>query len=196
MLTLYNCGPSGNCYKARLLAALLHIDLSAVDVSLMKGEQRTPDYLAINPKGQVPALVDDDAKITLTDSAAILIYLAGKSSYWSAAVSEQALITNWLAFAGTTVAAGLGLARAILLFGIPGALGEAQKKGEMSLNIIEKHLAGREWLECNRPTIADVAIFVYVSEAPVGKVSLEPFENVRNWIDRVKALPGFVPMDG
>ena len=197
MPTLYNYDPSSNCAKIRLLAALLHIDLDIVQIDLSKGQQHTPEYLAVNPKGQVPALVvdvQDGKKLTLTDSAAILLYLAGKSSFWSADVTEQALITGWLCFTASWITNGVAIARAIVTFGIPvhgTALAEAQKLGQKSLDVLEGHLNGRQWLELERPTIADIALYVHVSSAPMGKVSLEPFENVRKWISRVEVLPGF-----
>ena len=203
-LTLYNYNPSTNCVKVRLLASILHIDLNLVEIDLFKGQQQTSEYLAINPKGKVPTLVvdlDDGKKLTLTDSAAILVYLAGKSSFWSTDVTEQALIINWLVFTATWIYDGIAAARAIILFRFPvpeSRLVEVQKKGEMSLDILEKHFSGggrRQWLELGRPTIADLALYSHVVLAPVGKVSLEPFENVRNWISRVEALPGFINLN-
>lgn len=210
MPTLYSYAESGNSYKVRLLAALLNINLEIVEVDFLGNEQHGEKFLSINPKGEVPALVDND--VVLTDSAAILVYLAGKHArpdekgWWSTDITEQAHITEWLAFAASWVQYGVFTARAILSFGGPynglgtasteQTLKEAQTRGVKSLQILDKVLGESPWLALGRPTIADIAVFVYVALAPMGDVSLQPFENVRGWIDRIKGLPGFIPIDG
>ncbi|KAE8371583.1 glutathione S-transferase [Aspergillus bertholletiae] len=207
MLTLYSYKESGNSYKVRLLASLLTIKLSIVEIDFLNDEQHSEKFLAINPKGEVPTLVD--GSLVLADSAAILVYLAGKHSpnaWWSTDVAEQAQITEWLAFAASWVQYGVFTARAILSFG--GAyngigtggneqtLQEAQTRGVKSLRILDQRLASNEWLALGRPTIADLAVFVYVALAPMGDISLEPFEFVKAWIARIEQLPGFVPIEG
>lgn len=193
MPTLFSNKNSGNSYKARLLASHLNIPLEVIEIDLRHGEQRSEKFLAINPKGEVPTLLDGD--LVLTDSAAILVYLAGKypdpdgNSWWSADVTEQALITNWLAFTASWVQYGVFTARAILSFGgqfnglgtasTEQTLREAQVRGEKSLQVLDRHLDSVEWLVLGRPTIADIAVFVYVALAPMGDVSLEAFGNVR-----------------
>src|SRR5262245_8221269 len=123
-LELYTWTWSGNCYKARLLAALLGIELKLVEVDYLKDEHHLPEFLAINPHGQIPFLVHGDQ--TFADSAAILVYLAGShrdpstgktpSSFWSSNVTEQAAIVDWLAFAGSWIQAGVASSRAIIKF--------------------------------------------------------------------------------
>lgn len=214
MPTLYSYKESGNSYKVHLLAALLKIPLDVVEIDFITDEQHTPAFLNINPKGEVPTLADGN--LVLTDSAAILVYLAGKSKskYWSTDVAEQALIASWLAFAASWVQYGVFTARAVLSFGGPyNGLGrnadttnsitaqrlkDGQVRGEKSLQVLDQHLGkpGREWLELERPTIADISVFVYVALAPMGDVSLEPFSNVRRWIEAIKRLPGFKPIAG
>lgn len=210
MPTLYSYKESGNSYKVRLLAALLNINLEIVEVDFLGDEQHGEKFLSINPKGEVPALVDND--VVLTDSAAILVYLAGKyarpdeKGWWSTDITEQAQITEWLAFAASWVQYGVFTARAILSFGGPynglgtastdQTLKESQIRGIKSLQVLDNVLGKSPWLALGRPTIADVAVFVYVALAPMGDVSLESFGNVRSWIDRIKELPGFIPIDG
>ncbi|KAK0517964.1 Glutathione S-transferase, C-terminal domain, partial [Tilletia horrida] len=163
----------------------------------------------INPKGEVPTLVTPDGKV-YTDSAAILTYLAGKirpeAGYWSTEVEEQADIVQWLAFAASWVQFGVFTARAILSYG--GAynglgtaqdahlLAEAKIRGHKSLKILNGELAERDWLSLGRPTIADIAVFVYVALAPMGDIALDEYTNVVAWIDRIKALPGFITIPG
>ncbi|OAL36585.1 hypothetical protein AYO20_04201 [Fonsecaea nubica] len=206
---LYASKVSGNCYKVRLLASLLDIPLEQVEIDFFNLQHRSPEFLALNPRGELPTLVDQ-GKI-FNDSSAILIYLAGTnpdrgssagpSSYWSADVVDQASIVDWLAFAGSWIHAGLSKARAIVAFHWPPNasevdLTEAKNKGVKSLEILEERLAKEQWLALSRPTIADVAVFVYVALAEMGNVPLAPYPAVRAWIDRIKGLPGFVPLDG
>lgn len=207
-LKLYSYNESGNSYKVRLLASLLKVDLEIVELDYFSDEQHSEKFLKINPKGEVPALVDGD--IVLTDSAAILVYLAGKYSdkntWWSEDLVEQAKIVDWLAFAASWVQFGVFTARAILSFKGPyNGLGlesteqtfkEAKIRGHKSLAILDGVLKDREWLANNRPTIADIAVFVYVALAPMGDISLEPYPNVRAWIERIKDLPNFIKIDG
>jgi glutathione S-transferase len=206
---LYCCPESGNCYKVRLLGSLLAISLEKVEVDLFNMAHKSPDFLAINPKGEIPALVDGD-KI-FADSSAILVYLAGThpdrgsetapSSYWSSDVIEQAQIVDWLAFAATYIHSGLSKARAMVSFNWPAnaseeTINEARSRGVASLEILEKRLHGKDWLTLGRPTIADVSVYVYVALAPMGGVSLKPFPAVTAWLDRVMRLPGYIGLDG
>lgn len=207
-IKLYSYQESGNSYKVRLLAALLGVKLEIQELDYFSDEQHSPAFLTINPKGEVPALVDGD--IVLTDSAAILVYLAGKyapkNSWWSEDLVEQARIVDWLAFAASWVQFGVFTARAILSFKGPynglglqsteQTLKEAVIRGEKSLQILDGVLAQREWLANERPTVADIAVFVYVALAPMGDISLAPYPHVRAWIQRIRALPNFIAIDG
>jgi glutathione S-transferase len=211
---LYGYEESGNCYKVRLLAALLSINLEHVAIDFDNDQNHSDEFLAINPRGSVPTLVDGDK--TFTDSSAILVYLAGThadpqsgkapSSYWSVDVAEQAAIVDWLAFANSWVQYGVCIARSILNFGGPynglgteytdQTLAEAMTRGHKSLVILNKQLNKNEWLALGRPTVADVAVFVYVALAPMADVSIEPYPAVKSWIARVKKLPNFIPIIG
>ena len=116
------------------------------------------------------------------------------------------LITNWLAFAASWVQYGVFTARAIVSLGetfnglgttsTEQTLREAKIRGEKSLQILDQHLGGVEWLVLGRPTIAYIAVFPYVTLAPMGDISLEPFGNVTRWIGRIRELPRFIPIDG
>jgi glutathione S-transferase len=200
--TLYTFFESGNSYKVVLLAALLDVELDIKEVDYFGGELKSPEYLAINPRGQVPALVDGDR--VFRDSAAILVYLAGtrsSSTFWSHDAVDQAQIVDWLSFAAGIVQAGVCSARGITHFRPKTSrsqddLAEAKSKGHKSLAILEKQLENQEWLVLGRPTIADVSVFVYVALAPMGGISLESYPAVKGWIARVKGLKGFVTMPG
>lgn len=206
-MKLYTYPESGNSYKVRLLLSFLELDIEHIDIDLMIDQQHSPDFLEINPRGEVPVLVDGD--VCLRDSAAIMIYLAGlnrDSGWWSSDPAEQGLIAEWLAFASSWVQYGVFTARAVVSFGIPAnglpvdfpndVLVEAKVRGEKSLSILDGDLADREWLALGRPTIADIAVFPYVALAPMGDISLEPYANVLAWIERFKSLPRFFPING
>ena len=206
-MKLYSFEESGNSYKVRLLFSFLGIRYERIDVDLLKDEQHRPPFLAINPRGEVPALVDGE--VVLCDSAAILVYVAGRHGprpWWSDKLEEQAHIMEWLAFAASWVQYGVFTARALVSFGIPAnglpadyrgeSLEAAQMRGRHSLQILDEHLTGRDWLACGRPTIADIAVFPYVALAPMGDIDLGPYAGVRAWISRFKMLPGFVSIAG
>ena len=206
-MQLYSHPESGNSYKVRLLLAFIGVDYTCIDVDLMTDAQHQPAYLAVNPRGEVPALVDGE--VVLRDSSAILLYLAGRygpAPWWSASVAEQADIQQWLAFAASWVQFGVFTARALLAFGIPAnglpadftdeSLTGAQLRGRKSLEILDLHLRDHAWLACGRPTIADIAVLPYIALAPMGEIDLSPYPAVLAWIARFRALPGFIPIAG
>lgn len=205
-MKLYTFEESGNSYKVRLLLSFIGIECEQVEVDLMADEQHQSEYLAINPRGEVPALVDES--LVLRDSAAIMIYLANRNGvrpWWSADAAEQAKIMEWLAFAASWVQYGVFTARALVSFGIPAnglppehveGLEAAKIRGHRSLEILDEALSEAVWLACGRPTIADIAVFPYVALAPMGDIALAPYTHVCAWIERFRALPGFVTIPG
>lgn len=196
-LKLYDRDVSGNCYKVRLLLALLGLPYEKVNVDFDANEQRRPEFLKLNPRGQVPVL-EDEGRV-LWDSTAILVYLArryGGDRWLPGHPWGMAEVTQWLALAQNEVLFGLARARAIKLFNRPGNLEEFQKMGSRALTVLEQRLAGHDWLALDCCTIGDIACYPYVGLAPLGGVSLEPYPAVRTWIGRVQALPGYVGMPG
>ncbi len=206
MLTLYSYPESGNSYKVRLLLSFLKLPHEIVDIDLMADEQHSATYLAINPRGEVPALRDGD--LLLRDSAAILVYLASTYApdpWYPYEPHAMATITEWLAFAASWIQYGVFTVRALVAFGIPAnglppgfpaSLEEARIRGARSLEILDEHLSQRPWLAGNRPSIADVANFPYVALAPMGDITLAPYPAVLAWIARFRELPGFMPIQG
>ncbi len=206
-MKLYEHPESGNSHKVRLLLSFLGLEYESVVVDLMTDEQHQAPFLAVNPRGEVPVLVDDD--VTLRDSMAILVYLAtqyDERRQWLPKDSAgTAAVMEWLAFAASWIQFGVFTARALVSFGIAGngmphtfsgSLEEARLRGTTSLTIMEKQLSGRDWLCGETPTIADVACFPYIALAPMGDISLEPYPAVQAWIARFKKLPGYLTMPG
>ncbi len=195
---LYGHELSGNAYKARLLLSLLGVEHEFIRVDLMAGEHKQPEFLALNPFGQVPLLVDGD--LVLPDAQAILTYIArryGNESWLPLEAEPLARVVRWLSTTAGEIRQGPEFARLYHLFGAKSInVDIATQKSATILGLLNARLADREWLECDRPTIADIAAFPYVALAPDGKVDLTPYPHVLAWIERVKALPNFVGMAG
>lgn len=198
MIKLYGHEMSGNSYKVRLLLSLLGLDFEWIKVDLMKGEHKSPEYLALNPFGQVPLLIDSETK--LADAQAILVYLArqyGGEDWLPSDALSLAQVIRWLSTAAGEVRQGPENARLYHLFKATNInIERATQKSEYILTQLDKHLSDRTWLEFERPTIADIAVFPYVALARDGKIDLSSYPNVLAWIDRVKQLPHYIPMAG
>jgi glutathione S-transferase len=190
---------SGNSYKVKLLLSLLSIEYEWIKVDLMKGEQNSPKYLALNPFGSVPLLVDGDTK--LADAQAILVYLArqyGGDKWLPLDAISLAKVVRWLSITAGEVRQGPEHARLYHLFGAGTNINidRATQKSEFILTQLNEHLSTHTWLEFDRATIADVAVFPYIALARDGKIDLDIYPHVLSWIDRFKQLPGYIPMNG
>ncbi len=198
MITLYGHEMSGNSYKVRLLLELLNLEYEWVKVDLMQGEHKSPEYLALNPFGQVPLLVDGDIK--LADAQAILVYLArqyGSDTWLPLDPLSLAQVVRWLSTTAGEIRQGPENARLYHLFGASSInIERAYQKSEYILTQLNHHLSTRTWLEFEHPTIADIAVFPYVALAGDGKIDLNPYPYVITWINRVKQLPNYIPMAG
>lgn len=198
MLQIYGHEMSGNSYKVKLFLALLQLDYEWIKVDLMNGEHKSPEFLAMNPFGQVPLLVDGD--IILADAQAILVYLArqyGGEVWLPTEAIALAKVVRWLSTTAGEIRQGPEHARLYYLFKVTNInIERAQQKAADILAQLNQHFSDRDWLECDRPTIADVAVFPYVALARDGKIDLDAYPHVLAWIERVKQLPGFVGMPG
>ncbi|MBP0019056.1 MAG: glutathione S-transferase [Cyanobacteria bacterium SBLK] len=196
MLKLYSHELSGNSYKVRLLLFLLGLEHEVIRVDLMSGEHKKPPFLALNPFGQIPVLVDGEAIVT--DAQAILTYLAkryGREDWFPDEAIAASKIVRWLSIATGEVRQGPENARLYHLFGVKSInIERATEKSKYILTLLNEHLKTRLWLEFERPTIADIAVFPYVSLAEDGKISLEEYPHIIAWIERVQGLPNFVGM--
>ncbi len=197
MIKLYNVELSGNCHKGRLMLSLLGLEHELVPVNLLRGEQKSPQFLKLNPLGQVPVL--SDGEVVIRDAQAILVYLArryGGEDWLPIEAEPMSKVVQWLSTAANEIQHGLAAARLHFLFNAKIDLELAQQKGHKILQILDEHLQERNWLELDRPTIADVACFPYVGLAPDGKISLEGYPHVLSWIEQIKQLPRYIGMPG
>ena len=193
---LYRHPLSGHAHRAQLALSLLGVPHELVEVDLMQAAHRSPEFLALNPFGQVPVL--DDKGTIVADSNAILVYLAQKydnhGTWYPRDPKGQADVQLWLSVAAGLIAFGPAAARLITVFGAKTNAQEVIARANSLLQVMDKHLATRQWLAGNGPTIADIAGYSYVAAAPEGNVDLAGFAQVRAWLQRIEALPGFVPM--
>ncbi|SOE80618.1 Glutathione S-transferase [Caballeronia arationis] len=192
-MKLYYHPLSGHSHRARLFLSLIGVQPELVEVDLMKGAHKAPEFLKINRFGQVPVLVDDG--VAISDSNAILIYAAkkyGKDDWLPESPQAAAAIQRWLSVAAGEIAHGPAAARLITVFGAKYDPEQVIGVAHGILKIIEAELDGHEFISFDHPTVADVALYSYIARAPEGNVDLKDYPNVNAWLRRIEALPGFV----
>jgi glutathione S-transferase len=185
---------SGHAHRVELFAGLAGIAHELVDVDLLNGEHKKAPFLSLNPFGEVPVI--EDGAVVVADSNAILVYLAKTyAPDWLPETAEAAArVQRFLSIAAGPLRNGPANARLITVFGARLDAAQAKAIADQILGQIDTHLADRDWLAGDTPSIADVAIYSYSAHAPEGNVSLAPFANLRAWLQRVEALEGFIPM--
>ncbi|MGF6711602.1 glutathione S-transferase [Luteibacter sp. W1I16] len=193
-MKLYHHPLSGHSHRARLFVSLLGLPHELVEVDLMAGAHKTPEYLKLNPFGQVP-LLDDDG-VVVADSNAILVYLAkkaGRTDWLPEDPAGASAVQRWLSVAAGDVAYGPAAARLITVFGAKYDANEVIARAHVLLKRLESRLSEQDWLASERPTIADVALYSYIARAPEGNVDLSDYPAVKDFLRRIENLPGFVP---
>jgi glutathione S-transferase len=195
-ITLYRYPLSGHSHRAQLFLSLLNLDAELVDVDLAAGEHKQEPFLALNRFGQVPVLEDGDT--VLADSNAILVYLAARydagNTWLPVDPVAAAKVQQFLSVAAGQVAHGPAAARLVNVFGASLDHEQAIESAHSLFRILEHHLQRRDWLVGDNPTIADLANYTYIAHAPEGEVALDDYPRLRAWLNRIEALPGFVPM--
>lgn len=197
-MRLYDMELSGNCYKVRLFLSLIGQRAELHSVDILGGEHRGKAYLAINPRGLLPALEDDGQ--TLIDSQAILVYLArryAEESWYPLDPLSQGRIASWLSFAAHELYDGPNKARLRKKFGVPIDVATVNAASLRALSLMDVHLSKHTWLaEGDAPSIADIAAYPYVALAGEGDLDLSPYLHLRAWFERLRELPGYIGMPG
>ncbi len=199
MIVLYDFDLSGNSHKVRLMLSMLGLTYVRRHVNLFAHEQDQAPFVALNPKREVPVLVDGD--LTLYDSQGILLYLAASYGprWMGERPAEWAGIGLWLSTACNEISRSLQMAR---LFYRKAKEAEGvdivavHDQCHRTLRFMDDALVDRNWLAAERPTVADIACFPYVALAHEGRVALDAYPNILRWVDRVGSIPGFVGMEG
>ncbi|TCK08661.1 glutathione S-transferase family protein [Marinobacterium mangrovicola] len=196
-MKLYDLELSGNCYKVRLLAALIGVELDIKPVDFLDGAHKRSPVIDLNPFGELPVLVDGE--VVLRDSQAILVYLArqyGGHQWWPDGAAQQGEVMQWLSTAANEIFNGPNAARLVDKFGSALDKERALAVSAHILPLLEQHLQRNEWLALDRPTIADLAVFPYVALGWEGGLTLENYPAIQDWIGRIKQLPGYIDMPG
>ena len=200
MYTLYSMQRSGNSYKVRLALARLGIPYRMVEVDILKGESRTPEFLAKNPNGQVP-LLEVAPERYLAESNAILWYVAGGSRLAPEDRIERAEALQWMFFEQHSLEPNIGAAYFWLALIKGGrdlqshALEDWMEHGYRALNVMETHLKRHDYFVAAHFTIADIALYAYTHVAEQCDFDLSDYPAIRSWLARVENEPGYVPMD-
>ena len=204
MITVHGFSPSGNCHKVRLLleqlGRRLDRDYAWVETDSAHGATRTPEYLAKNPNGKVPMIERDDGCV-LVESNAILCWLADGTSFLPADPWQKAQALSWLFFEQYSHEPYIAVARFIrgwtpLDSPRRADLPRLHERGMQALAVMEKHLAQATWFTGPAYGVADIALFAYTHCAGEGGFDLAAFPHITDWLARVRAQPGFVPMPG
>lgn len=204
-MKLYDYEISGSCYKVRLLLSMLNLPYEKIAVDFYPGKaHRRPEFLRINPLGQIPVLIDED--IVLRDAQAILLYVAARydasATWYPAEPATQGRIAMWLAFAGGELMQISAVRLHDMLMGYENIDADAARSAaHKALAILDQHLAecemrGQQWIAAAHPTIADIACFAYPALCHDGGIDRSVYHNINRWLRRVRALPGFIVMPG
>ena len=198
-LQLFDYRPSGNGYKVRLLLTQLGIPYTLVERDIVKGETRTPAFLAMNPNGRIPLVVFEDGR-RLAESNAILMYFADGTPLLPDDRFERALTLQWMFFEQYSHEPNIATVRFWLH---QSALDEARRaqiegkrtQGYAALGVMEQHLSNQSFFVGERYSIADIALYAYTHVADEGGFDLAPYPAIRAWLDRVAAQPGHITID-
>jgi glutathione S-transferase len=198
MFRLYDFLPSGNGYKIRLLLTQLGIPFERIEVDILKGESRTPEFLQKNPNGRIPTLEIEPGQF-LAESNAILFYVAEGTPFLSADRWERAQVLQWMFFEQYSHEPNIATSRFWLQhFDLTEerrrALEQKRELGYAALNVMEHHLSRHTFFVADRYSIADIALYAYTHVADEGEFDLSRFSAIRTWLERVRTQPKYIPI--
>lgn len=195
MLRLYDFLESGNSYKVRLLLAQLGRPFERIEMDILKGETRTPAFLALNPNGRIPLLELEDGR-HLAESNAIQFYLAEGTDFLPADSFERAQVLQWMCFEQYSHEPYIAVVRFWYHAGVVEEhrheLEQRRERGHQALRVMEEHLAVHSFFVAERYTIADIALYAYTHVAGEGGFDLGRFPAVGRWLERVRSQPGHI----
>ena len=189
---------SGNCYKLKLLANFMDYKHEWIHVDILKGESHTPDFLHKNTNGKIPVLECDDGRC-LSESNAILFYMAQGTDFFPKDLFAQAQVLQWQNFEQYSHEPYIAVARYIEKYlGLPenrkADYERTKIPGYKALDVMEYHLKDTMFFVSDTLTIADISLFAYTHVCHEGGFTLENYPHIRRWIETVKSAPKFVGM--
>lgn len=193
MYKLYDFLPSGNGYKVRLLLTQLQIPFELIELDIINGETRTPEFLAKNPNGKIPLLGIASNKF-LAESNAILYYLSQETAYFPKDKYQQAQVMQWLFFEQYSHEPNIATPR-YWISELKQAdkyreqIEQKRKLGYAALNVMEQHLKNHDFFVSDKYTIADIALYAYTHVAEEGGFDLTKFSAILAWFERVRSQP-------
>ncbi len=198
MLTLYDDPISGNGYKVRLILLLTGKPFRVINLDILNGETRTPEFLAINPNGKIPTLVFEDGRV-LSESNAILFHCAEGTDYLPSEPFKRAQVLQWLFWEQYSHEPNIATSRFLrqhreLTDDVLAMLEAKKAPGEAALALMERHLTSYIFLVAENFSIADIALYAYTHVAEEGGFALGEYPAIRAWINRVEDVPGFISM--
>ena len=198
MFKVFGMSSSGNCYKVKLLLEQLQHPYQWEEIDIMQGTTRTVEFLAMNPNGKVPTL-EIEPGVFLAESNAILCYLADATDFWPTDRLHRSETLQWLFFEQYSHAPYIAVARFIGKY-LPtdhtrrAELPRLLERGSQALNVMEQHLAKRDYFVGERYSIADIALFAYTHQADIGGLDLSRYPAIQAWMRRIVSQPRFVAM--
>jgi glutathione S-transferase len=196
--TLYDNLMSGNGYKVRLVLAQLGVAYRRIELDILKGATRTPEFLGKNPNGRIPTLELDDGTI-LPESNAIIFYLAEGTPLMPVDRLGRAQALSWMFFEQYSHEPNIATTRFWMHMPSLTELQKAQlpskrEAGHAALGVMERHLAKADFFVGNRYSIADVALYAYTHVAEEGGFDLAPYTAITRWFKRIESQPGYIPI--
>ena len=198
MLRLYDYLPSGNGYKVRLLLTQLGLPFERIELDILKGETRTPEFLQKNPNGRIPVFEIEPDKF-LAESNAIMFYLAEGTPFLPAERWERAQVLQWMFFEQYSHEPNIATSRFWLMHGElteerRAALPQKRTLGYAALDVMERHLTTYPFFVGNRYSVADITLYAYTHVAHEGGFDLSGYPNIRAWLERVRTQPRHMPI--
>ena len=199
MLKLYDYASSGNCYKIRLLLNQLDLVYQRIPIDILQGESHTPEFLAMNPVGKTPVLEIKPGQY-LTESNAIIYYLADGTDFLPSDRWERAEVMQWLFFEQYNHEPNIATVRFWMSISKQSeqkreAIVQKQALGYAALNVMERHLAKHDYFVTNRYSIADIALYAYTHVAEEGNFDLSQFPAILAWLERIATQPNHLTIE-
>ncbi|PJZ25856.1 glutathione S-transferase [Leptospira hartskeerlii] len=195
-MKVYGTSVSGNCYKVKLLLHVLKKPYEWIEINIRNGETKTQEFLVKNPVGKVPVLELDSGEF-LSESNAILYFLANGTSFFPNELLIQSRILQWMFFEQYSHEPYIAVNRSLIRLQNKKddpRISANLPKGLDALRIMDDHLAKNGFFGSEEPSIADISLFAYTHVAEEGHFPLNDFPNIISWIKRVKEIPDFIPI--